>query len=366
MKKSLTAIALILALCLTAVPASGGDAGDPLISLSYLEGSFSQTLDSAINARLDAADQALLDGLRQQLAGLSAGAETAPPSESGGNATLKEGDVLSGSTGLAVTPLGGGVRMSVSGGAVVDVTAGREAAPGLLENGHRYIVAETASASFTVDSPAAVVSWEGGASLTRSALPDYYAVAKALRSLGLFQGSGSGVGDGFDLYLAPPRGEGLVMFIRILGEESAALACTDSHPFTDVPAWLDRYVAWAYRQGYSNGVSAAKFDPDQPISAAEYQELLLRALGYSVAGVDDYSTSLERALNLGALTNREYVTLTEAPFRRAHVAYLSYYSLDMTVSGSRQTLAQRMIAAGLLTEAQLAAARAQAETQRLT
>lgn len=356
MKRFLTAAALLLALCLTAVPASGGDAKDPLISLSYLEGTFSQTLDSAISASLDAADQVLLDSLPHTL---PAGTET----PSGGNATLKEGDVLSGSTGLAVTPLGGDVRLS--GGTVVDVTEGREAAPGLLETGHRYIVAENASASFTVDSPAAVVSWEGGASLALSAQPDYYAIASALRSLGLFQGSGSGVGDGFDLYLAPTRGEGLVMFIRILGEESAALACTDSHPFTDVPGWLDRYVAWAYRQGYSNGVSDTQFDPDRPISAAEYQELLLRALGYSTAGVDDYATSLERALDLGALTNREYVVLTEEPFRRAHVAYLSYYSLDMTISGSRQTLAQRMAAEGLLTEEQLASARDQAKTQRL-
>jgi len=354
MKKSLTAAALILVLCLTAAWASGGDAGDPLVSLSYLEGAFSQSLETAINTRLDAADKEVRDNVRR-LSGLTAG-ETA---------TLKEGDVLTGSTGFLFTPLGGDVRLSVSGGAVVDVTAGREASPGLLERGHRYLVAENASAEFTVDSPAAVAAWEGGGVLTLSNGPDYYAIAKALRSLDLFRGSGSGIGEGFDLYLAPTRGEGLVMFIRLLGEEADALACMDSHPFTDVPEWLDPYAAWAWRQGYSNGVSATQFDPDAPISAVEYVELLLRALGCSAAGAYDYSTSLERALDCGALTGGEYALLTRSPFRRAHAAYLSYYSLDTTVSGTRQTLAQRLAAKGLLTEEQLASARAQAETSRL-
>ena len=367
MKKYLTAAALFLALCLTAALASGGDAGDPLVSLSYLEGSFSRTLDETIAARMDAADQEIRDAVRQRPDGGDPGVLPPDPAPlSGENITLKEGDVLSGSTGLSFLALGGGVHLNIAGGAVVDVTGGSEAASGPLKTGHRYIAAENAAVSFTVTSPAAVVSWTGSGTLTRSARPDYFAIAAALRSLDLFRGSGSGVGGGFDLHLAPTRGEGLVMFLRILGEEADALACGYSHPFTDVPAWLNPYVAWAYQKGYSNGVSAVRFDPDQPITAQEYVELLLRALGYSTAGVDDYSTSLERALDCGALTNGEYVALGEPPFCRAHVAYISYYSLDMTVSGTRQTLARRMMDQGLLTEEQLAAARSQVETLRLT
>ena len=352
MKKSLTAAALLLTLCLAAVPASGGDAGDPLVSLSYLEGSFSQTLHDAINSCADSADQEILTASRR-LSGSSP------------NTTLKEGDVLSAPPGLAFMLLGGDVDLTVSGGAVIDVSTGREVPSGPLASGHRYITAENTSASFTVSSPTAVVSWEGGGSLALSARPDYYAIAKALRTLDLFRGSGSGIGDGFDLHLTPTRGEGLVLFIRILGEEADALACTDSHPFTDVPAWLDRYVAWAFRQGYSNGVSAATFAPDQPISAAEYMELMLRALDRSTAGVDDYSTSLERALACGALNASEYTMFKERPFLRAHAAYISYYSLGMTIGGTGQTPAQRMIANGLLTERQLARAMDQAETLRL-
>lgn len=346
MKKLFTAAALFLALslCLPAALASGGEAADPLISLSYLEESFLPALEEAVSARLDAA-------------------EASRDARSFGNTTLKEGDVLSGSTGMTITPLSGEVRLS--GGTAVDVTEGREVEAGLLLQGHRYIVAEDAAAVFTVGSPAAAVVWEGEAGFTPSDKPDYYAIAKALRELELFRGTGSGIGDGFDLHLAPTRGEGLVMFLRVLGEEADALAYNGGHPFTDVPEWLSPYVAWAYRQGYSNGVSAESFDPDRPIDPPEYMELMLRALGYSAAGTDDYTTSLERALDCGALTAGEFVLFKEAPFCRAHAAYLSYYSLNTAVSGSGRTLAQHLAAGGLFTEAQLAAARAQVETLRL-
>ena len=40
----------------------------------------------------------------------------------------------------------------------------------------------------------------------------------------LFQGSYTGYGQGFDLEAAPTRLQALIMFIRVLGEESEALA----------------------------------------------------------------------------------------------------------------------------------------------
>ena len=72
-----------------------------------------------------------------------------------------------------------------------------------------------------------------------------------------------------------------------------------------------------------------------------------------MAGVHDYATALERALDCGALTSREYEMLRSEPFLRAQVAYVSFYSLEMPLSGSRQTLAQRLEEAGALPQAQL-------------
>ena len=331
MKKNISLL-LGLAFCLAVLAAAGG--GDPLISRSYLEGDFSRTLETMVNSRLDASDEAIRSGRPPAV-----GEAAAPGAQ---ELMLKEGDVLSCQTGVSATLLSGEAHSA--DGALVDVTGGAEIPAGQqLQTGHRYIAAE--SAAFTVASPTAV--------------------SRALRSLRLFQGSGSGFGEGFDLHLAPTRGEGLVMFLRILGEEQQALAYTGSHPFTDVPAWLDRYVAWAYAQGYANGVSPDQFGCEMQLSSVEYEEFLLRALGYSTAGVDDYNTSLERALTCGALTPGEFAMLRNEPFLRAQVAYISYYTLDMPVSGGSQTLAQRLIGAGVMTEAQLASAKAQITSLRL-
>lgn len=353
--KKISALILGLLLCLTALTAAGNS--DPLISRSYLEGEFLRSLEDSVSERLDVSDEAVRAGLEP----------SSPPGEAplARELMLKEGDILSGTAGMSLTPLGGDVHLEGSGGAVVDVTEGAEVPAGqTLKASHRYIVAEPAS--FTVSSPAAVLSCEGGGTLASSGSPDYFAAARALRAMGLFQGTGTGFGEGFDLHLAPTRGESLVMFLRILGEEDQALAYTGGHPFTDVPGWLERYVAWAYAKGYANGVAADRFGCQQKISAVEYEEFLLRAMGYSVAGVDDYTTSLVRALNCGALTGGEYAMLQDHAFLRAHVAYLSYFSLDVPTGGSGETLAQRLTAAGAVTGEQLASARAQADLLRIS
>jgi len=339
--KRFASLVLGLLLSLTVLTAAGGTAEDPLISLSYLTGEFSQALNEAAALRLESSDAAIR-------------AETAVGPQ---QRTLKEGDVLQTAAGQTVTLLSGEARLDVDTGTVIDVTTGTEHASGeLLQLNHRYITAENTAASVTVTTPAAVLAWEGG-TLTRSLSTDYYDIARALRDIGLFRGSGSAIGEGFDLSRTPTRGEGLVMFLRILGEEPQALACELSHPFTDVPSWLAPYVSWAYQQGYTSGVAPTRFGGSQPLTAVEYVEFLLRALGYSEAGTEDYTTSLDRALTCGALTTGEHTMLKKAPFLRAHVAYLSYYALDVPLSGESRTLAGLLAAAGTVQPVRLTAAR---------
>lgn len=354
MKKALTLTAALLCLCLTAAIAAGGSASDPLVSLSYLQGLFSQSTDTVLDNRLDTSDQTIRDSVQEDLDAMRSAAEAAAGQNVAPTATevtLKQGDSLTGVTGLIVCPLGGQVTAVVTSGALVDASEGREVPTGTaLTPNHRYIVAEDSLVHFVVTSPSAVLIYQGTYSMALSQdFPDYYAVACALRELGLFKGTDTVFGQGFDLHKAPTRAQGLVMFIRVLGEEDDALACTFTHPFTDVPAWMDRYAAWAYQMGYTNGVGGGKFGSNDPISAVQYQEFLLRALGYSVAGIHDYSTSLERALELGALTQGEYQMLKDGSFLRAQVAYMSYYALDVIISGSQQTLAQKLQFEGVFT-----------------
>lgn len=178
-------------------------------------------MDKRVDEKLNASDQALLSGNLEAVSGSSTATWT--------ETRLKEGDVLTGSTGTSVLVLAGGARVTFSG-AVVDVTTGTAVTSGsALAVNHRYLVAENTTADFTVTSKTAVVDYQGPYAFRYSNATDYNAIAAALKTLNLFKGSFTGYGEGYDLEVAPTRLQALIMFIRVLGEEDAALAYTGPH-----------------------------------------------------------------------------------------------------------------------------------------
>ena len=268
---------------------------------------------------------------------------------------VKQDDILSGVTGLQVIPLAGELTVSFSAGTVVDVTDGRELTSGsAIPINHRCLVAEDTTALFTCTSKTAVLSYCGSYHFALSDKPDRNAMAEALQSLSLFRGTGSGIGSGYELEKTPTRAEALIMLIRMLGEEKAALACTASQPFIDVPDWCAPYVAYAYERGYSNGVGTdslghSYFGTQQTASAAMYVEFMLRALGYSSTATTNISDALDRAVTAGVLTAG---------------AYLSYYALSVRTSGGA-ALSRKLIDAGVFTDADYRAAQALVKTARI-
>ena len=318
---------------------------DPLISLSYLHSAFTDQVNALVEARLEKSAQ----DLPARVAAASG------PTQAGlTEISLKEGDILSGATGLVCMPLSG--TLALTAGRLVDVTAGEEIAEGTtLTPNHRYLATENTAVQMTVASQTAVLVLEGTATLTYSDAIDYTVMADALKALNLFQGSDTAYGSGYNLDQAPTRLQALVMFLRVMGEEGAALAYTGTHPFQDV-RWGDSYVAYAVSKGYTDGVSDDRFGADNPANAVMFMEYLLRAMGYSQVGVDNWETALERAELLGCITAGEYALLREQPFTRAQVAYLSFYSLE-TPLPTGESLAQRLIDAGVFSAEQLSAAR---------
>ena len=257
-KTALITVCLLLTVTVVYALAAAGGASDPLASLSYLTGTFTDAVDQRVEEKLDASDQALLNG-------------DAAPSD-GGAATwmetrLKAGDALTGSTGTGVLLLAGGMQVTFNSGAVVDVTTGTTVTSGsALTASHRYLVAEETTAVFTVTSKTAVVDYQGPYAFSYSTNTDYNAIAAALKTMHLFQGSFTGYGDGYDLEVAPTRLQALIMFIRVLGEENDALAYTGSTPFTDITPGTqsEKYVGYAYSKGYTNGYSATTFRAGRP------------------------------------------------------------------------------------------------------
>jgi len=109
--------------------------------------------------------------------------------------------------------------------------------------------------------------------------------AQKLAGLGLMGGVGTNA-DGstnFDLYRAPNRAEAIVMLLRLLGKESEVNKGGWSHPFTDVPAWANNWVGYAYQHKLTSGIGNNKFGSNDVATGAMYTTFVLRALGYSDA-----------------------------------------------------------------------------------
>ncbi len=352
MKKKIFAIALVLLLCGSIVPASaiGGSSDDPLISLSYLRNTLKPQLTAAARAALHPPSSTGIHANEQVLMD---------------HARYKQNDKLIAFTGAEIIVFAGNVQFS-SEGIVVDGTNGTELAPKTtLKPNTRYITGEDTNATYTVVSPTAVISCNGKVEIVKSDTPDYNAMADALKSLTLLKGSGSGIGNGYNLENQPNRIEGIIMFIRLLGEEDEALSTTSAHPFKDVPAWADSYVAYAYKKGYSNGIGKDKFGAEKKITAKEYVEFIMRALRYSSTSHTNLSTTLEDARKVGVISTKEYDLFNSTTLLRAHAVYISYYALSAPISGQNMTLADKLIADSIFTKAALDNAHALVTTNRL-
>ncbi len=171
---------------------------------------------------------------------------------------------------------------------------------------------------------------------------DGEAAAVLLKHLGLFKGVSE---DDFALYKKPTRLEGLVMLIRLLGEENAALSSqTANMPFDDVPNWGLKYVAYAYKKGYTKGVSATKFDPSAPMPTKAYLTFVLRALGYSDTNGDfTYDEPFQLANKKRLLVGvKNFFEANNNLFLREDVAIISENALYSSIKNSDITLIETL------------------------
>ena len=381
MKKRVIAVvaASAVTLCTAVTIAVGGTAGDPMLSKSYIDGAYTvQTISKAeekITLRHDTLYQSAEETLKAKnddyltRGGLVTGDGTYQAAFS--DLRVKEGDTVRIETGSGFLLLAGDVELSCTGNKTIDLSNGWEKGNGALTAGRRYLVVEDTVAVLTVTSPTAVLSLEGYYTLTESSATDYNALADGLKALGLFKGSDTGYGFGYDLEAKPTRIQALIMFLRLIGEEQAALSTTAACPFTDVPAWCQPYVAYAYEQGLTKGVddAAMLFGTADYVTAGQYVTFILRALGYQDSGdTPDFTwdTALQRGMDLGILTAGEYKMLMVEPFLRAQVAYLSYFALEHTYKDRAETLQTQLTTSGVLDAADVAAVRGGIDVSRLT
>lgn len=328
---------LLSGIAAVAATEAGGPA-NPLITLNWLKSTFIPDTVTQTGERVD-------ENVDQFLSAEKQGTEL----------RVKRDDILKLESGSTLTLLAGGGNIAGGEGHVVDTATGEEV-PGEGSNAaadHRYLAAEDTNAVFSVTSDTAVVRLTGAYQLTPSGQTDYNAIAEVLKTMGLFQGSDVPYGNGYELETAPTRIQGLIMFLRLMGEEQYALAYPGSGiTFADVPDWAERYVAYAYDKGYTKGQEIddqwrVVFGTQDLLAPRDYVTFLLRALGYSEETDFQWLTAVEDAQAVEVLTAGEVKELAEKPFLRAQVAYLSYFALSAKTPGGER-LFERLAAGDVL------------------
>ncbi|MFO7611671.1 MAG: PASTA domain-containing protein [Clostridia bacterium] len=168
----------------------------------------------------------------------------------------------------------------------------------------------------------------------------YLLEADKLKSLGLFIGTDIG----YELDRVPNRAEAGVMLVRLLGKESEALGGSYSHPFTDVPEWVDRYVGYLYANDLTKGVGNNLYAPYEPVDARTYLTFILRALDYSDDEGDfTWEGAVEFSQVIGIISARETAGFQGETFTRGHMAAMSYNALNNLMKNSSDTLAGKLV-----------------------
>jgi hypothetical protein len=171
--------------------------------------------------------------------------------------------------------------------------------------------------------------------------------AEALSKLNILKGDGT---SNFALDRAPTRGESLVMFIRLIGDESTVMAGGWAHSFKDVPEWLSRYAGYANLMGYAKGTSPTTFGSNDTAGALVFLTFVLRALGYSDEAGGDFTWSnpFDLARKIGLLTEN----VDTVNFKRGDIALVSWNALSLPMKGGNKALADLLIMGGVFTRSQ--------------
>ena len=296
--------------------AAGGTSGDPLITLSYLNGTFRSKLQTMMTEWAREDTQPLIEEAISQVDQLGesylSGSAEGEWSYSAyyEQLKLKRGDKLVLSTGSGMFWMNG---RGYTASGMVDITTGTEPAEKTeCVANHRYLAVEESEVgiAITVISDAATVSVEGHwnviesdetvtnfTDLTKSKDWFYQSVAYVVDK-GLFNGISE---DQFAPLSSMNRSMLAVVLHRMAGKPDAEYSGT----FPDVKAgtWYTEGVEWAKANGIVNGSSDGTFRPSARITRQEIALMLYRYAG-NYLGLDvNQRGSLDRFSDSESISN---------------------------------------------------------------
>lgn len=183
------------------------------------------------------------------------------------------------------------------------------------------------------------------------------AEAKVLNDLGLYKGT-SPTEFKPDLGGSLDRQTGVVMLLRLFGQETAALQLSDAETETalagfkdagTIPSWAKKYVAYAVQNQLAKGLPDGTFAPKAPLNGKAYSTLILRQLGYS----DDfnYNDAATFLSSKGGLTAAQSAAVnSNAPLIRNDLIGMSFGALQAKPKNTDSTVLQALIASGIISK----------------
>lgn len=369
-KKVILSLFLMTAFLLGLTSYASGTASDPLITRSYLEQNYVKQTEEkaaasaaslysvsvtreAFERASEQAEQRMAEATAELIsaqAGERLAARGAAAAFSAAETvTLQRGDRVTGPVGAGVIFTSGtGKIYGAYASQVLDISSGRVSPAGTETSDGTYYMIADGSGGIEVTSASASARLKDGGRVLPAYSAKYTSYADTLKSMGLFLGTGHG----YELERTPTRQEALIMLIRLLGEESAALSYEGGTRFTDLTGWADgkKYIAYGESRGYTNGISATAFGQYGDAGAEMYLTFVLRALGYSDSAGDFVwnTTSRTLALEIGLTDTALDTDISENGFRRDHVAMISYNALTVRIKGADITLGERLAQSGAI------------------
>ena len=285
----------IMALCLlTASANTAGTSSDPLISRSYLTGSFRQDLISDASAGVDdkltsvyvAAMQSLNDvrqtaDLRSGPAGYTLASGFTPLS-------INSSYSVSLLTGGTFVLTGGTAYVTISSGTVVNISTGREVpSSATLVANERYFCTENTVAVFTAssNSDCLVDGYYRLSKTASSSIPFsdvgtsswYFNAAVYSYSNGLFSGMTATT-------FGPEENMTRAMFVTVLYRLAGSPGVSGGAPFPDVASSSLYYynaVIWANANNIVKGHDTGLFSPEDPITREQMAVIIYRYANYA-------------------------------------------------------------------------------------
>lgn len=177
-------------------------------------------------------------------------------------------------------------------------------------------------------------------------------MADAMKYLNLFVGTDKG----YELERSLNREEGVTLLVGMLGKKEEAARGDCAHPFNDVSPWAQVYVAYAWENQLTAGISATEFGGMNAMTDNMFLTMTLKALGYSADGEDkdfDWQSPYALAKETGLTGSEE----PDTEFLRGDALEIFWNALDTKLKDQRDTLAEVLVEQGAFTQKELEKAR---------